>query len=177
MPWRSSSPASTASPNEERTTIEGIGKKGFVVVREQKRGVIGHGLMKPTEAAKAIEAQIPFKFTSGLFTKAWKKLSVRPPVGDPQPERTDDKYCFYDERHRDYGYTPAYVSKIVRETNTEAKFRKFLQTTPRDKETGNWVGEPPPGPPWAKKTTSPTDENGDGDVASGDECGADAAKD
>jgi hypothetical protein len=42
-------------------------------------------LMRPTEAAKAIEAALPFKFTSGLFTKSWRKLGVRPPVGDPLP--------------------------------------------------------------------------------------------
>lgn len=145
--------------DEERTAIEAIGRKGFVVVREQKRGVVGHGLLRPKEAAAAIEAEIPFKFTSGLFTKSWKKLKVRPPVADPHPERTNDKYCLYDERHKDYGYTPAYVSKVVRETSTEAKFRKFLETAPRDKETGEWVGEPPPGPPWAKKKTSSEEED------------------
>ena len=140
---------------EERRAVEGIGKKGFVVVREQKRGVVGHGLMKPTEAAQAIEAALPFKFTSGLFTKSWKKLGVRPPVGDAHPERTNDKYCYYDERHKDYGYTPAYVAKIVRECDTEDKFRSFLDTAPRDKETGAWVGEPPPGPPWARRKQAP----------------------
>lgn len=45
----------------------------------------GFGLMKPTAATKAIEEELPFKFTSGLFTKACKKLGVRPPVGDPPP--------------------------------------------------------------------------------------------
>ncbi len=71
--------------------------------------------------------------------------------GGPHPERTNDKYRYYDERHKDYGYTAAYVAKVARECNTESKFRKFLETTPRDKETGDWVGEPPPDPPWAKK--------------------------
>jgi hypothetical protein len=149
--------------DEQRATVEEMGKKGAVIVREQKRGVVGHGLMRPTEAAKAIEAEIPFKFTSGLFTKAWKKLGVRPPVGDSHPERTNDKYCYYDERHKDYGYTAAYVAKVARECNTEAKFRKFLETTPRDKETGTWVGEPPPGPPWAKKKTARAEEEDDGE--------------
>lgn len=137
--------------DEQRLAIEKLGRKGYVVVREQKRAVVGHGLLRPTEAARAIEAMIQFKFTSGLFTKAWKKLKVRPPVGDPHPERANDKYCYYDERHKDYGYTAAYTARVARECSTEAKFRSFMETVPRDKTTGDWVGEPPSGPPWAQK--------------------------
>ena len=140
---------------EQRATIEAIGRKGYVVVREQKRQVVGHGLLKPTQAAKVIQDEIPFCFNTALFTAAWKKLRVRPPVGDPHPERTDEKYCLYDERHDDYGYTKAYMAKLVRECGTEAGFRSLLGTAPRDKETGQWVGPPPPSatPPWRRHDT------------------------
>lgn len=50
-------------------------------------------------------------FTVNSFTATWQTLGVRPPTGDTNPERTDEKYCVYDELHRDYGYTPAYVKK------------------------------------------------------------------
>jgi len=156
---------------EQRATIEAIGKKGYVVVRERKRPVVGHGLLKPTVAAKAVQGQIPFIFSTGHFTKAWKKLRVRPPVGDPHPEKTDEKYCIYDERHSDYGYTQAYVNKLVRECKTEAGFRKLLGTAPRDKLTGDWVGPPPPNatPPWKKKAaTQPSPAADVGDRATED---------
>lgn len=135
---------------DQRSTIEEIGKKGYVVVREQKRHVVGHGLLKPTEAAKAVQDQIPFKFNVNHFTKAWKKSGVRPPAHDPNPERTDQKYCIYDERHGDYGYTKAYVKKLVRECQTEEGFRTLLGTAPRDKATNEWIGPPPPSasPSW-----------------------------
>jgi hypothetical protein len=90
--------------DEQRAAVEAIGKKGHVIVREQRRPVVGHGLLKPTRVAKAVQEEIPFIFNTAHFTTAWKKLGVRPPVGDPHPERTDEKYCLYDERHRDYGY-------------------------------------------------------------------------
>ena len=57
---------------------------------------------------------------------------------------TNDKYCVYDERHNDYGYTPAYVHKLIRECSTEQAFRTLLGAAPKDKVTGQWVGEPSP---------------------------------
>lgn len=128
---------------EQRQTVEAIGTKGLVVVREQQRGVVGHGLKKPTQVAKAVEAGIPFLFTMGHFKKAWKALKVRPPTGSENPQRTVEQYCVYDERHNDYGYTDAYIRKLIRDCSTEAGFRKLLGTAPKDKVTGEWVGEPP----------------------------------
>lgn len=145
--------------DEQRATIEAIGRKGYVVVRERKRPVVGHGLLRPTEAAKAVQEQIPFCFNANLFAKSWKKLEVRPPTGDAHPEKTDEKYCLYDERHNDYGYTPAYVARLVRECATEAGFRTLLGTAPKDKVTGEWVGTPPPGasPPWKRAGPFPAE--------------------
>lgn len=116
---------------QQREAVEAIGKKGYVVVRERKRPIVGHGLLKPTQAAKAVQARIPFVFSTAHFTNAWKRLGVRPPVGDQNPEKTDEKYCIYDERHKDYGYTQAYVDKLVRECATDDGFRKLLGTPPR----------------------------------------------
>jgi Protein of unknown function (DUF3644) len=144
--------------DEQRSTIETIGRKGYVVVRERQRRVVGHGLLRPTEAAKAVENQIPFVFNVAHFTKAWKKLGVRPPTKDSHPDKTDERYCLYDERHKDYGYTDAYVKKLVRECATEDGFRKLLAMAPKDKQTGEWVGAPPPysTPPWEADGATPT---------------------
>lgn len=120
---------------EQREVVEAIGKKGYVVVRERKRPVIGHGLLKPTQAAKAVQAQIPFVFTTAHFINAWRELGVRPPGGDLNPEKTEEKYCIYDERHKDYGYTQAYVDKLIRKCATDDGFRKLLGTTPQTKVT------------------------------------------
>ncbi|WP_370940466.1 DUF3644 domain-containing protein [Amycolatopsis sp. cg13] len=142
---------------EQRATVEAIGRRGYVVVREHKRPVVGHGLLRPAQAARAIQDRIPFIFNTNLFTTAWKKLGVRPLVGDPHPERTIESYCLYDEPHGDYGYTEAYIAKLARECATEAGFRALLGTVPRDKVTGDWVGPSPltATPPW-KRSASPT---------------------
>jgi len=146
---------------EQRDAIEALGKKGVVVIRERQHGVVGHGLLKPTQTAKKVEEQIPFKFGMGLFIKAWQKLQVRPEGGAANPALTDERYCTYDSRHNDYGYSEAYVKKLVRELLTEVKFRALLGTAPKDKVTGEWVGEPPataPPPPQRSATAGAAEQ-------------------
>jgi hypothetical protein len=117
--------------DEEKETVEKLGKKGLVVVREQKRAVLNYELLKPHDVKARVAEQIPFVFHMGHFVAAWKALGVRPPGRSDHPERTDDKYCLYDPLHRDYGYTPAYVNKLVRELRTEAGWRRLINTEPR----------------------------------------------
>ncbi|MCZ2816772.1 DUF3644 domain-containing protein [Modestobacter sp. VKM Ac-2984] len=138
--------------DEQKAAVEAAGKKGLVVIKERKREVVGSGLKKPSQVVKAVQAQIPYNFTMGHFTKAWKAMDVRPPSDSPNPERTLEQYCTYDERHNDYGYKDAYVRKLIQKCATEEGFRALLGTAPKDKVTGQWVGEPPPNsvPPWRR---------------------------
>lgn len=131
--------------DEQKAAVEAIGKKGYVVVRERKRGVIGHGYLKPAAVAAKVTERTPFLFNLTHFARAWKALGVRPWNGDPQPEKTDEKYCLYDERHRDYGYTPAYVDKLVRECRTEAGFRQLVSAEPKLKSAIEAEGQAPAG--------------------------------
>ena len=97
---------------EQREALALLGRSGTVIVRQQLRSVASLGLMKPGTAAAAIEAQIPFRFSVyGAFVQTWRTLDVRPPAGDPHPERTDERYCTYDEPHSDYLYTQAFVER------------------------------------------------------------------
>jgi len=99
---------------------------GLVIVREQQRDVSNRGWLKPKQVAKAVAAQTPFKFTMGHFIKAWKAELVRPPTGSAHPERTKEQYCRYDEPHRDYTYSAAYVDHLVRQLGTAEDFRALL---------------------------------------------------
>ena len=118
----------------QRGSFEELGRQGAVVVREQNRPVSNLGLMRPTAAAAAIEDRIPFRFRpSSEFPQAWKKLNCRPIAGAKQPQRTDERYCVYDEPHGDYVYKQAFVDKVVRETGTEARFTTFIGRKPTSK--------------------------------------------
>ncbi|MGI8765293.1 MAG: DUF3644 domain-containing protein [Gemmatimonadaceae bacterium] len=132
--------------DEERQVVEDAGRKGLVVVRERQRDVVGKGLKKPGQVIAEVQAQIPFTFHQGHFKTAREVLKVRPPAGSATPERTLEQYCTYDDLNRNYGYKDAYVKRLVRECSTEMGFQRLLGTPPRDKITGDWVGEQPATP-------------------------------
>lgn len=126
--------------DEERAAVERLGRKGQVIVKERLRNVVGADELNPMKVVQAVQARIPYRFTSDDFQRAWKKLNVRPGTKDPHPERTDEKYCTYYPRHRDYGYRPAYIEKLVRECSTVEGYTKLTGKPARDKATGQLVG-------------------------------------
>jgi hypothetical protein len=56
---------------------------------------------------------------------------IRPPSDDPHPERTDEKYCIYDEFSRSYGYTVAWVKYLTRKCSTDRGFKEATGREPR----------------------------------------------
>ena len=73
-----------------------MGRTGKVIVREQQRGAVNMGYLKPGEATKRFAAQVPFVFNSYHFLQSWKRLGVRPPTGSeesPVLDRWDALQC------------------------------------------------------------------------------------
>jgi hypothetical protein len=125
--------------DDERIAVEQLGRKGNVIIKERVRNVAGADELRPMEVIKAVQARILYRFTTDDFQRARKALKVRPASKSPHPERTEEKYCTYDKRHRDYGYKPAYVEKLVRECSTAAGYRKLTGKPAKDKDTGAFV--------------------------------------
>jgi hypothetical protein len=117
--------------DDQRQALADIGKTGTVIVREQIRDVVNADKMKPSEAAKKVQDRIPFKFSvHSHFRRAWRALEVRPPGGDPNPERTRSEFCVYDRPHQDYLYTQAFVDKVATKISTDEGFRELLGLDP-----------------------------------------------
>lgn len=116
---------------EERTAVSEMGRRGQTVVREQRRAVVGHGLLRPQEAERKIAAAIPYRFTSNHFLRAWHIKAIRPEGSSDHPERTDERYCLYDALGRNYGYTEAWVKYLIKQCSTE---KGFLAATGRAAE-------------------------------------------
>lgn len=57
---------------------------------------------------KAVE-----KYSLDWHTRCWREFKVRPPSNSAHPEKTDAKYCIYDKRHNDYGYTEEWVKFLI----------------------------------------------------------------
>jgi len=114
---------------EAKAALAVEGRTGFVAVREQQRAVVGLDLMRVKEVIVKVAAAIPFRFTSHDHTAAWHITGVRPPTKDPHPERTMEQYCVYDARHQDYGYTEAWVNRLIKKCSTR---EGFLELTGHD---------------------------------------------
>lgn len=127
----------------ERQAAETLGRKGNVIIKERLRNVAGADELSPKQVVAKVQARIPYRFNSDDFQRAWKALKVRPLNSDPAPERTDEKYCTYYPRHRDYGYRPAYIEKLVRDCSTAAGYTKLTGKPARDKGTGVVVVDSP----------------------------------
>lgn len=111
-------------------TLEEIGRTGAVIQRDRIRNVRGHGEYSPAQIAKIVNDAIPFTFNRAHVTSAWKRNRIRPPKGDAHPELTDEKYCTWDARHGDYGYTEAWVKKLIRECSTREGFINYIGREP-----------------------------------------------
>jgi Protein of unknown function (DUF3644) len=120
----------------ERKAYEALEKTGRVIVRDKFRPVTNLGRFRPSDVSKRVEVAIPFKFSASAdFPQAWKTLKLRPPSSAKGDARkfTDERYCFYDEVHRDYIYTQACVDLLIKKCATEAGFVEVVGRKPRQK--------------------------------------------
>jgi hypothetical protein len=53
------------------------------------------------------------RFNLAIHTRCWKRYKARPEGGSTNPEATNWKYCIYDKRHNDYGYTQSWVDFLI----------------------------------------------------------------
>lgn len=72
------------------------------------------------------------KFNMGWHTMCWQHFKVRPAGGSDRPAQTDTRYCIYDKRHDDYGYTEAWVAMLIEKSKDE----KLYETLYARQNTG-----------------------------------------
>ena len=61
------------------------------------------------------------RFNLSLHTRCWKRYKARPDGASTNPEATDWKFCIYDRRHNDYGYTQAWVDFLIEKLKEPAE--------------------------------------------------------
>lgn len=110
--------------DDQKRLVSDLGRRGQTIIREQKRSIVGHGLLRPSLVTKRVAAAVPFRFNSNHALKAWQRKGIRPLTGtkDAHPERTDEKYCVYDELSQSYGYTQAWVDWLIKQCQTPEGF-------------------------------------------------------
>lgn len=119
--------------DEEKATVEALGRKGQVVVRDRPQPVSGIGMLMPKVAAGEVEDGLPYIFNMNHFVAAYKRLKARPATGDGHPDHTNPDWCVYDEPTGSYRYTRAYVKHLVKKCSTPEGFEEVTGRKPKAK--------------------------------------------
>jgi hypothetical protein len=59
-------------------------------------------------------------------TRCWQCYRVRPSKDSTNPAQTATKYCIYDARHKDYGYTEEWVKFLIEEFKDDSKYEAIF---------------------------------------------------
>lgn len=91
---------------------------GAVVELVQKR----LGNIKITKGKQQVD-----KFNQDTHRRCWKKYGVRPSSNSDHPERTNPKYCIYDEPYQKYTFTKDWVDFLVEKMSDEEEYQSLYK--------------------------------------------------
>ncbi len=101
-----------------------------VATKRKITPVASDDLLRPTEVVNLVAERLPHRFTMHTHTRCWQHYSVRPVGGAGEPEATDSDFCRWDRLSRGYGYTKAWVNKLVREMSNEDTYEAVVGYAP-----------------------------------------------
>lgn len=94
-------------------------KNDITLIKNKNISVSNYNKLKAGEVVNSIKRGLDIDFSIYRHTLCWKHYKVRPPKGDRNPEITDNRYCVYDNAHKDYLYTKAWVEKLREDLSKE----------------------------------------------------------
>lgn len=101
-----------------------------VVTKPKQVPVASGDLFKPSEVVDLVGAHLPFRFKMDTHTHSWRYYNVRPPGGSDHPELTNQQYCRWDRLLRGYGYTQAWIDKLVEELKNPTTYQAVVGYPP-----------------------------------------------
>ena len=101
-----------------------------VVTKRKITPVASADLLRPKEVVNLVAERLPHRFTMSTHTACWKHYGVRPPQGAPEPEATDQRYCRWDRLLNGYGYTEAWVERLVRDLSNPETYEEVVGIAP-----------------------------------------------
>ena len=102
-----------------------------ILIKEKKIPIANLDLYKPSQVIEKINEVCKHKVSMNTHADCWRYYEVRPPTGDPKPEKCRPEYCVYDEAHRDYLYTDAWIRKCTKALSSIKRFRKITGRDPQ----------------------------------------------
>ena len=101
-----------------------------VVTKHKHIPVASGDLLRPSEVVNLVTERLPFRFTMDTHTRCWRHHNVRPANNAAEPEATDPRYCKWDRLSNGYGYTRAWVDKLVDELSDPATYETIVGVRP-----------------------------------------------
>ena len=108
-------------------------RKMNVLIKDKHVPIANLELQKPAKVVDEVSNSLPFVFNMHHHTTAWKYFKVRPETDSDQPQQTDPHYCVYDNPHKDYLYTKAWVETLIGELSDAMRFEEIIGKPPRPK--------------------------------------------
>ena len=117
-------------PDKVTPELEKQLSKTGVVTKRRITPVASADLLTPTEVMNLVAERLPYRFTMDTHIRCWKHYAVRPPSDSGEPEATDDRYCRWDRLAKGYGYTNAWVEKLVRDLSEGGNYKTVIGYPP-----------------------------------------------
>ena len=124
-------------PDKVTPELEKQLSKTGVVTKRRITPVASADLLTPTEVMNLVAERLPYRFTMDTHIRCWKHYAVRPPSDSGEPEATDDRYCRWDRLAKRYGYTNAWVEKLVRDLSEEGNYKTVIGYPPPSGHTSH----------------------------------------
>ncbi len=102
-----------------------------VLIKEKKIPIANLDLYKPSQVVEKINDKCPNIVNLNVHAECWHHFGVRPPAGDKKPDICKPEYCVYDEAHRDYLYTDAWVRKLTTALSSDDTFKEITGRKPK----------------------------------------------
>lgn len=103
-----------------------------VITKERQVEIAATGLLRPKAVWEEVQERSGLVFNNNRHARASRYFAVRPfdEERTAHPERTDSRYCVYDELADSYGYRQAWVEKLVREFAIEGRYEEITGMKP-----------------------------------------------
>ena len=108
-------------------------RKMNVLIKDKHVHIANLDVKKPAEVVAKVSDSLPFVFNMHHHTTAWKHFKVRPETDSDQPQHTNSSYCVYDNAHKDYLYTKAWINKLISKLSDPTKFETIMGKSPQAK--------------------------------------------
>ena len=96
-----------------------------VLIKEKKIPIANLDLYKPSQVMDKVNARSTYRMTLNSHAAAWRYFKIRPATNAKKPEVCLPEYCVYDEAHKDYLYTNAWVEKCVQSFSQQSMVKKI----------------------------------------------------